>query len=49
TEGKPNKVIAHELSVSIKTVEVHRARMMEKMKASSVAELVKMTIDVENS
>ncbi len=49
TEGKPNKVIAHELNVSIKTVEVHRARMMEKMAANSVAELVKMTIDIENS
>jgi len=49
TEGKPNKVIAHELSVSIKTIEVHRARMMEKMVASSVAELVKMTIDAEGS
>lgn len=49
TQGKPNKVIAHELSVSIKTVEVHRARMMEKMEAYSVAELVKMTIDVKNS
>ena len=49
TEGKPNKVIAHELSVSIKTVEVHRARMMEKMAANSVAELVKMTIDIENN
>jgi len=45
TEGKPNKVIAHELNVSIKTVEVHRARMMEKMEASSVAELVKTTIN----
>lgn len=44
TEGKPNKVIAHELSVSIKTVEVHRARMMEKMEAGSVAELVKTTL-----
>ena len=44
TEGKPNKVIAHELNVSIKTVEVHRARMMEKMEASSVAELVKVTM-----
>ncbi|MCU7940509.1 MAG: response regulator transcription factor [gamma proteobacterium symbiont of Bathyaustriella thionipta] len=44
TEGKPNKVIAHELSVSIKTVEVHRARMMEKMEANSVAELVKTTL-----
>jgi FixJ family two-component response regulator len=44
TEGKPNKVIAHELNVSIKTVEVHRARMMEKMEANSVAHLVKTTI-----
>ena len=44
TEGKPNKVIAHELNVSIKTVEVNRARMMEKMEASSVAELVKVTL-----
>ncbi len=48
TEGKPNKVIAHELNVSIKTVEVHRARMMEKMEASSVAELVKVTIQANN-
>ena len=48
TEGKPNKVIAHELNVSIKTVEVHRARMMEKMETSSVAELVKVTIQANN-
>ncbi len=48
TEGKPNKVIAHELNVSIKTVEVHRARMMEKMEASSVAQLVKVTIQANN-
>ncbi len=47
TEGKPNKVIAHELNVSIKTIEVHRARMMEKMKASSVAELVRITLQYE--
>ena len=46
TDGKPNKVIAHELNVSIKTVEVHRARMMEKMEASSVAGLVKVTLQV---
>ena len=49
TEGKPNKVIAHELNVSIKTVEVHRARMMEKMEASSVAQLVKTTIQARKS
>jgi FixJ family two-component response regulator len=44
TQGKPNKLIAHELKVSIKTVEVHRARVMEKMQAGSVAELVKITL-----
>ena len=49
TEGKPNKVIAHELNVSIKTVEVHRARMMEKMEAGSVAQLVKTTIQASRN
>ena len=39
-EGKANKVIAAELDISIKTVEYHRARLMEKTGASSVAELV---------
>lgn len=37
--GLPNKLIASELGISIKTVEVHRARVMYKMKVSSVAEL----------
>jgi len=44
TDGKPNKVIALELNVSIKTIEVHRARMMEKMAVGSVAELVKTAL-----
>ncbi len=44
TDGKPNKVIAIELNVSIKTIEVHRARMMEKMAVGSVAELVKTVL-----
>ena len=39
-EGKPNKVIAQQLGLSPKTIEVHRARMMDKMKASSLAELL---------
>jgi len=39
-EGKPNKLIAAELDLSIKTVEYHRARLMEKTGASSLAELV---------
>jgi RNA polymerase sigma factor (sigma-70 family) len=42
--GKPNKVIADELDLSIKTVEVHRARLMEKLNVNSVAELVRVSM-----
>jgi two-component system response regulator TtrR len=38
--GKMNRVIAEELAISIKTVEAHRARLMEKLGVHSVAELV---------
>lgn len=40
--GKANKVIAIDLDLSIKTVEFHRAHVMEKMRAESLAELVQM-------
>jgi two-component system response regulator TtrR len=43
-EGKANKVIAAELDISVKTVEAHRSKVMEKMGVDSVAELVQRTL-----
>lgn len=47
TRGKANKVIGAELGVSQRTVEIHRAHVMEKMQARSLAELVRMVMDAE--
>jgi two-component system response regulator TtrR len=43
-EGKPNKIIASELDISVKTVEFHRAKVMEKTGVDSVAELVQVAM-----
>ncbi len=42
--GLPNKTIAYDLDISPRTVEVHRANIMSKMQANSLAELVRMAI-----
>jgi two-component system response regulator FixJ len=46
--GKANKVIAHELGISPRTVEVYRANVMTKMQADSLSELVRMAL-IESS
>jgi two-component system response regulator FixJ len=43
-EGMSNKAVANTLGLSAKTVEVHRAKVMEKMNARSVSDLVRMSM-----
>jgi two-component system response regulator FixJ len=42
--GKANKVIAHDLDISPRTVEIYRANLMTKMQANSLSELVRMAM-----
>ncbi len=42
--GLPNKAIAYDLAISPRTVEVHRARVMQKMQANSLSELVRLAL-----
>ncbi len=43
-DGKSNKAIASELGLSVRTIEVRRAKLMKKMRAESLAELIRLTL-----
>ena len=42
--GRPNKLIAHHLGISVRTVEVHRARMMERLGMRQLAEVIRLGV-----
>jgi FixJ family two-component response regulator len=46
-QGKANKVIAGDLDISQRTVEIHRSRVMEKTQAASLAHLVRMVLRLQ--
>jgi two-component system, LuxR family, response regulator FixJ len=48
-QGRSNKVVAFELGISPRTVEIHRAHIMGKMEASSLSDLVRMVLAAEQS
>jgi two-component system response regulator FixJ len=44
TVGHPNKVVAFDLGISVRTVEVHRARMLERLGVRSLAEAIRLAV-----
>lgn len=49
SQGKPNKIIAHDLSLSTRTIEIHRAHVMEKMEADTLSSLMRYVSVLEGN
>ena len=47
--GTPNKAIAHELGIAQRTIELHRSNVLNKMGARSIAQLVRMIMNLERA
>jgi len=47
--GEPNKAIAHHLRISFRTVELHRAHIIQKLQARSLSDLIRMAMIIMNS
>lgn len=47
-DGKANKVVAAELGISVRTAELHRARILQKMGVRSLAQLVRMLVSIKD-
>jgi FixJ family two-component response regulator len=47
--GKTNKMIARDLGCSFRTIETHRSRVMMKMETANLADLVRMTFEIESA
>jgi len=45
--GEPNKIIARHLGISFRTVELHRAHIIEKLQARSLSDLIRMAIIIK--
>lgn len=48
-QAEPNKIIAQRLSISFRTVEIHRSHIMEKLEAKTTSELIRMAIALEGA
>lgn len=47
TDGLSNKIVAHKLSISVRTVEMHRANALRKLKVKSIAEVIGLANDAD--